>query len=69
MRYLLVFTVVLASASVVHACPTCKGAVEVLPAGETMSGVRGGFNVSVYVLLATVLGAMGMVARTVYKSR
>jgi hypothetical protein len=68
-KVLVVFAcVLLVAATLAHACPTCGKAVEVLPPGQADTGMRTGFNASVYVLLASVIGAMGIVGRLIYKS-
>src|SRR5690606_30017658 len=65
MRAAIAFVVVLMTAAIAHACPTCGKAVEVLP-GSTEGGAGGSvaerFNTSIYVLLGTVLLAMAFLA-------
>jgi hypothetical protein len=49
------------------ACPTCGKAREVLPPSQT-SNLAGGFDASIYVLLGTVVTAMGFLGWTLFKS-
>ncbi len=49
-------------------CPTCGKAVEVLPDSAEASTAGGGFNSSIYLLLGTVIGAMGFLVWTFTKA-
>jgi hypothetical protein len=55
------------AATLAEACPTCGKAQPVLPPGsEPVAG--GGFNTSIYVLLGTVVAAMGFLVWTFAKT-
>jgi len=70
---LALFAGVLSAAGDASACPNCKGTVESSAADGANGGVGaspslpGGFNVSIYLMLAGLFGVMGMVAGVVIR--
>ena len=69
MRNVLPFLLALAlAATTAFACPTCGKAKEVLPPSAEPSGLAGGFDASIYVLLGTVIVAMGFLGWTIFRS-
>ncbi|HEV7300564.1 MAG TPA: hypothetical protein VGN72_14455 [Tepidisphaeraceae bacterium] len=68
-RNSIVFLTALSLSTLAYACPTCGKAVEVLPPpADGSGGLAGGFNASIYVLLGTVVLAMGFLAWNVMRS-
>lgn len=69
MRNAFLFVLTLAfTATAALACPTCGKAKEVLPPSGDGGALSGGFDASIYVLLGTVVVAMGFLGWTIYKS-
>ena len=69
MRNTIVFLIALSFATIAYACPTCGKAVEVLPPpADGSGGLAGGLNASIYVLLGTVVMAMGFLAWNVIRT-
>ena len=56
----------------VSACPNCKdsiptGASENTGMGDASAGVSSGFNASIYLMLISFVGVLGMVGYTLYR--
>ena len=59
MRYLVVTLSMLIWTAAAMACETCKGAKEILPPTQQSATIADRFNGSIFVLLGTVVLAMG----------
>ena len=69
MRYLVVVTLsMLIWTGAALACPTCKGVKEVLPPTQESVSIADRFNGSIFVLLGTVVLAMGFLGWQMYRS-
>jgi len=67
MRNFIVAILMLFWSTVAMACPTCGGVKEVLPTQQSAS-IADRFTPSIFVLLSTVVLAMGFLGWTMYKS-
>ena len=65
--FVLTFLLVLAPAAIAEACPMCKDSVPNSTA-DAPAGVPGGFNVSIYYMLAGLFTVGGLVIGMIVKS-
>ena len=63
---ILVVVLMLALATSAHACPFCKDSVPNSDAQQA-GGVPSGFNNTIYIMLASLIGMTGFVSFTLYK--
>jgi hypothetical protein len=63
---LLTVLIVLALCGIAYACPNCRDTIANTGADDAAS-LPAGFNYSIYWMLLGLLGALGIVARTIYK--
>ena len=63
---ILVVVLAITVTGVVCACPMCKDSIPTSDAAQAGS-LPGGFNTSVYIMLTSLIGVIGLVSGVIYK--